>query len=298
MTLSMWWRRFDIDAVDESQILRSLVVTTRRLFIWVVYFTSSIFSSLTDIDMSLVFFVDWLWLLEEMLSRRWKLCTMTFLITQRSNIVRTASNWDLLTLLTSIRTQNRIKRFIVDITYRWISLPVSEASLKKNFQDQDNHTWIGVNSQAIQKNTTISGSTSSPCIFLIYLAIRGDALKYWKWPSYSLKGQRSLLYKHLYLSYIYLIIILFPISLCQLKNAVVRSVQPLEQLLPTLDIRIDHLYASYRLAPKFLWHQYQISAIMLANRLKFMEQSLFAGKTLLLNRVLEGLHCYARSKLI
>jgi len=82
--------------------------------------------------------------------------------------------------------------------------------------------------------------------------LRGDALKYWKWPPYSLKGQRSLLYKHLYLSYIYLIIILFPISLCQLKNAVVRSVQPLEQLLPTLDIRIDHLYASYRLAPEFL----------------------------------------------
>ena len=120
----MWWRRFDIDAVNESQILRSLVVTTRRLFIWVVFFTSSIFSSLTDIDMSLIFFVDRLWLLGEMLSHEWKLCTMTFLITQRSNIVWTASNWDLLTLLTSIRTQNRIKRFIVDITYRWISLPV------------------------------------------------------------------------------------------------------------------------------------------------------------------------------
>ncbi len=120
----MWWRRFDIDAVDKSQILRSLVVTTRRLFTWVVFFTSSIFSSLTDIDMSLIFFVDRLWLLEEMLSRGWKLCMMTFLITQRSNIIRTASNWDLLTLLTSIQTQNRIKRFVVDITYRWISLSV------------------------------------------------------------------------------------------------------------------------------------------------------------------------------
>ncbi len=119
----MWWRRFDIDAVDESQILRSLVITTRRLFIWVVFFTSSIFSSLTDIDMSLIFFVDRLWLLGKMLSREWKLCTTTFLTTQRSNIVWTASNWDLLALLTSIRTQNRIKRFVAGITYRWISLP-------------------------------------------------------------------------------------------------------------------------------------------------------------------------------
>jgi len=51
------------DAVDESQILRPLVVTIRKLFIWVVFFTSSIFSSLTDIDMSLIFFVDRLWLL-------------------------------------------------------------------------------------------------------------------------------------------------------------------------------------------------------------------------------------------
>ena len=124
-TLSMWWRRFNIDAVDELQILRSLVVTTLRLIIWVDYSTSSIFSSLTDINMSLVFFVDRLWLLEEMLSRRWKLCTIVFLITQRSNIVQTASNWDLLTLLTSIQTQNRIKRFVAGITYRWISSPAS-----------------------------------------------------------------------------------------------------------------------------------------------------------------------------
>ncbi len=146
----MWWRRFDIDAVNESQILRSLVVTTRRLFIWVVFFTSSIFSSLTDIDMSLIFFVDRLWLLGEMLSREWKLCMTTFLITQRSNIVWTASNWDLLTLLTSIRTQNRIKRFVVDITYRWISLSVCIKhnqhklyELLKSFSTS-NHAWKSI----------------------------------------------------------------------------------------------------------------------------------------------------------
>ncbi len=111
-----------IDVINEFLILRSLVVTTLRLFIWIIYFTSSIFSSLTDFDMSLIFFVDQLWLLERVLSRRWKLCMTAFIITQRSNIIQTASNWDLLTLLTSIRTQNRIKRFIVNITYRWISL--------------------------------------------------------------------------------------------------------------------------------------------------------------------------------
>ena len=120
----MWWRRFDINAVDESQILQSLVITTCRLFIWVVFFTSNIFSSLTDIDMSLIFFVDQLWLLERVLLHEWKLCMMIFLITQHSNIVWTALNWDLLTLLTSIQTQNRIKRFIVDIMYRWISLSI------------------------------------------------------------------------------------------------------------------------------------------------------------------------------
>ncbi len=142
MILSMWWRCFDTDAVDESQILRSLVITTRRLFIWIVYFTSSIFSSLTDIDMSLVFFVDRLWLLEEMLSHRWKLCMMTFLIMQHSNIIWTASNWDLLTLLTSIRTQNRIKRFVVDITYRWISLPASHLLfIAFEMRNQSNSIW-------------------------------------------------------------------------------------------------------------------------------------------------------------
>ena len=121
----MWWRRFNINAVNESQILQSLVITTCRLFIWVVFFTSSIFSSLTDINMSLIFFVDRLWLLKRMLSHEWKLCMMTFLITQHSNIIQTALNWNLLTLLTSIQTQNRIKRFIVDITYRWISLSIN-----------------------------------------------------------------------------------------------------------------------------------------------------------------------------
>ncbi len=53
-----------IDAVNKLQILQSLIVTIRRLFIWVVFFTSNIFSSFTDIDMSLIFFVDQLWLLE------------------------------------------------------------------------------------------------------------------------------------------------------------------------------------------------------------------------------------------
>ena len=86
--------------------------------------TNSIFSSLTDIDLSLIFFVDRLWLLEEELLHEWKLCMTTFLIMQCSNIVQTASNWDLLTLLTSIQTQNKIKRFVVNIMYRWISLSV------------------------------------------------------------------------------------------------------------------------------------------------------------------------------
>ncbi len=124
MILLMWWRHFDINAVNESQILRSLVITTCKLFIWVVFFPSSIFSSFTDIDMSLIFFVDQLWLLERMLLCEWKLCMMTFLITQRSNIVQTALNWDFLILLTSIQTQNRIKRFVVNIIYIWILLSI------------------------------------------------------------------------------------------------------------------------------------------------------------------------------
>ena len=114
-----------IDVIDEFSILQSLIITTFRLFIWIVYFTSSIFSSSINIDMSLVFFIDRLWLLEEILSHRWKLCMLTFLIMQRSNIIQTALNWDLLTLLTSIQTQNRIKRFIVDIMYRWISWSIN-----------------------------------------------------------------------------------------------------------------------------------------------------------------------------
>ena len=125
MILSMWWRCFNINAVNKLQIFWSFIVITCRLFIWIVFFISSIFSSFTDINMSLIFFVNWLWLLERMLSCEWKLCMMTFLIMQRSNIIQTASNWDLLTLLTSIQTQNRIKRFVVNIMYKWISLSIS-----------------------------------------------------------------------------------------------------------------------------------------------------------------------------
>ncbi len=80
--------------------------------------------------MSLIFLVDRLWLLEEMLLHEWKLCMMTFLITQRSNIIQTASKKDFLTLLTFIQTQNRIKRFIVNIMYRWILLSVYNSSFK------------------------------------------------------------------------------------------------------------------------------------------------------------------------
>ncbi len=43
--------------------------------------TSNIFSFLTDINMSLIFFINWLWLLEERLLHEWKLCMITFLIT-------------------------------------------------------------------------------------------------------------------------------------------------------------------------------------------------------------------------
>ncbi len=85
--LLMWWRCFNINAVNMSWILWLLVITILKLIIWINYFTSSIFSSLTDINMSLIFFIDWLWLLEEMLSRRWKLCITAFLITQRFNII-------------------------------------------------------------------------------------------------------------------------------------------------------------------------------------------------------------------
>ncbi len=130
----MWWRHFNINAVNELQILWSLVITTCRLFIWIVFFTSSIFSSFTDIDMSLIFFIDQLWLLEKMLLHKWKLCMMTFLIMQRFNIIQTALNWNLLTLLTFIQTQNRIKRFIVDIMYKWISLSAHLFNVKNLFK--------------------------------------------------------------------------------------------------------------------------------------------------------------------
>jgi len=53
-----------IDMIDESSSLRSLAVTTLRLHLNCLI-TSNIFSSLTDIDMLLIFFVDWLWLLEK-----------------------------------------------------------------------------------------------------------------------------------------------------------------------------------------------------------------------------------------
>ncbi len=58
ITLLMWWRCFNINAVNKLQIFQSFVITTCRLFIWIVFFTSSIFSFLTDIDMSLVFFIE------------------------------------------------------------------------------------------------------------------------------------------------------------------------------------------------------------------------------------------------
>ena len=64
-----------IDAVDESQILRLLVITT---FILRMTISLNIFSSFTDIDMSSIIFVNQLWLLEEVLSRRWKLCMIDF----------------------------------------------------------------------------------------------------------------------------------------------------------------------------------------------------------------------------
>jgi len=55
------------DAVDESQILRPLVVTTLILRTAIPL---DIFSSLADIDMSSITLVDRLWLLGGVLSRR------------------------------------------------------------------------------------------------------------------------------------------------------------------------------------------------------------------------------------
>ena len=53
-----------INMIDESSFLQSLAIITFRLHLSYLI-TSNIFSSFTDIDMSLFFFVDWLWLLEE-----------------------------------------------------------------------------------------------------------------------------------------------------------------------------------------------------------------------------------------
>ncbi len=68
-----------------------------------------------------------------MLSHEWKLCMITFLIMQHFNIFWTALNWDLLTLLTFIWTQNRIKKFIVNIMYRWISLSTVNKEIINKF---------------------------------------------------------------------------------------------------------------------------------------------------------------------
>lgn len=76
------------------------------------------------------------------------------------------------------------------------------------------------------------------------------------------------------------------------------SVPRLVKLLPMQDIRIDHLYASYKLVRGFLCQQYQIYAIMSISKLKFMEQSLFVVKSLLLNHTLEDLQCYVKKRLI
>ncbi len=64
-----------IDAVNELQILQSLVIMT---FILKSTFSLNIFSFLTDINMSSIIFVNQLWLLEKMLLCRWKLCIINF----------------------------------------------------------------------------------------------------------------------------------------------------------------------------------------------------------------------------
>ncbi len=104
--------------------------------------------------MSLIFLVDRLWLLGGVLLHGWKLCTAAFLATQRPNIVRTASDWDLLALLTSIRTQNRIKRFVAGTTYRWISLPANRRIDKQSEQNVINsiiRSYFIVSDKAIDK---------------------------------------------------------------------------------------------------------------------------------------------------
>ncbi len=64
-----------IDVINELQILQSLIV---MILILRSTFSLNIFSSFTDIDMSLIFFVNWLWLLERMLLHKWKLCMINF----------------------------------------------------------------------------------------------------------------------------------------------------------------------------------------------------------------------------
>ena len=75
--LSMWWRRFSIST---RSMIANLTITCSHnsQTLHLSCLTLDIFSSFTDIDMSLIFFVDRLWLLGKMLSRRWKLCTIDF----------------------------------------------------------------------------------------------------------------------------------------------------------------------------------------------------------------------------
>ncbi len=47
-----------INTVNELQLLQSLVIIILKLITWIDYFTSDIFSSYTDIDLSLIFFVN------------------------------------------------------------------------------------------------------------------------------------------------------------------------------------------------------------------------------------------------
>ncbi len=77
------------DAVDGSQILRPLVVTTLILRTTIPL---DIFLSLTDIDMSLIFFVGRFWLLGGCCRVGENSARSAFLPTQRPNIVRTASD--------------------------------------------------------------------------------------------------------------------------------------------------------------------------------------------------------------
>ena len=77
MTLSMWWRCFSIST---QSMIANLTITCsyNSQTLHLSCLMLNIFSSFTDIDMSLIFFVDRLWLLGKMLSRRWKLCTIDF----------------------------------------------------------------------------------------------------------------------------------------------------------------------------------------------------------------------------